>query len=164
MKKSTKSSASPAPAKKTAKTTKAVAPAKVAKPSAPAKVAKATKPAVKPVEKVAVKPAAKTPAKKTPAIPAVEVKKAEPAPVVTTIIAEIDVGFGNGLYVRGEGPGLSWEKGVLLDCKTDDQWSLTLPETARPVIFKFLLNDNIWSAGEDYSVQSGQSVTLVPQF
>src|SRR5579872_5239985 len=33
-----------------------------------------------------------------------------------TIEAKIDVGFGNTLYLRGEGPGLSWTQGVPLTC------------------------------------------------
>src|SRR5688572_5617630 len=32
-------------------------------------------------------------------------------PVVTTITARVDVGFGNALFLRGEGAGLSWNKG-----------------------------------------------------
>jgi hypothetical protein len=82
----------------------------------------------------------------------------------TKIVAQIDVGFGNSLYVRGEGSGLSWEKGVPLDCIADDQWALSLAETSRPVVFKFLINDLTWSLGEDYVVQPGSSVVLTPAF
>lgn len=108
---------------------------------------------------------AKTPAKtikKTPARPAV--KKTAPKVVVTTISATIDVGFGNFLYLRGEGPGLSWEKGVLMKCVADDLWTITIPESARPVVFKFLLNDETWCAGDDFTVESGGKVSLTPEF
>ena len=73
------------------------------------KTTKALTPATKPVKAV----------KKTTARPAV--KKAAPKVVVTTITALVDVGFGNTLYLRGEGPGLSWEKGVPMKCVTDDK-------------------------------------------
>jgi len=137
--------ASEKPAKKAPPTKTVVAKTVVAKP-APASV-----PAP-----LAVKPVAPVTA------PAV---KAVPATVVTTkIVAQIDVGFGNTLYVRGEGSGLCWEKGVPLDCITDDQWSLALAETSRPVVFKFLINDLTWSRGEDYVVQPGSSVVLTPEF
>jgi hypothetical protein len=120
--------------KKTRKTTKALAPAK--------------------------KPA-KTVAPTKSAAPAV---KAAPTAVVTTITANFDVGFGNALYLRGDGPGLSWDKGIRLECVADDKWSIALGEAARPFVFKFLINDEVWSTGEDYLVDPGVSVTLTPKF
>jgi hypothetical protein len=41
---------------------------------------------------------------------------------------------------------------------------LELGESVRPVIYKFLVNDLTWSAGEDYVVPAGTSVTVVPAF
>ena len=102
-------------------------------------------------------------ARKAPA-PAPAVKKTAPKAINTVIAAHLDIGFGNLLYVRGEGPGLSWNKGIAMECVADDRWSLTLPESARPVIFKFLLNDETWSAGEDYSASPGVNVILTPSF
>jgi hypothetical protein len=102
----------------------------------------------------------KTVAKTTPP-PAAQVV---PAVVVTTISANIDVGFGNALYLRGEGPGLSWDKGVRMECVADDRWSLALGESARPIVFKFLINDETWSVGPDYTVSPGTTVTLTPTF
>jgi hypothetical protein len=84
--------------------------------------------------------------------------------VVTTIAAAIDVGFGNTLYLRGEGPGLSWERGIPLNCVTDEKWAITLAESSSPVVFKFLLNDETWCAGDDYTLASGQSGTYKPEF
>lgn len=125
-------------------------------------------PAPTPVKKTATT-APKTP--KAPAKKAAAVAVAAPAvkavpstKVATRIVANIDVGFGNTLYIRGEGPGLNWEKGVPLDCVADDQWSLTLSETARPVVFKFLINDLTWSVGDDYLVQPGSTVEFTPAF
>jgi hypothetical protein len=110
-----------------------------------------------------------TPAKKTAksvrktatAVPAAAVL---PPAVVTTISAQVDVGFGNALYLRGEGPGLSWTQGVRMECVADDRWSLALGEAARPFVFKFLINDEKWSAGPDYTVSPGTTVTLSPTF
>lgn len=109
-----------------------------------------------------------TPAKKsaksvtpTPVVPAAKVV---PTVVVTTVSANIDVGFGNSLYLRGEGPGLSWDTGVRMECAANDRWTLTLGESAQPFVFKFLVNDETWSAGEDYKVEPGASVTLTPVF
>jgi hypothetical protein len=115
------------------------------------KVTKTLTPAKKPAKSV----------RKTPPVPAVEVK---PTVVVTTISASVDVGFGNALYVRGEGPGLSWEKGLRMECVADDRWSLALGESSRPFVFKFLINDETWSIGDDYTVAPGSSITLTPAF
>lgn len=144
-------------------------------PSKPA--AKSPAPATKvvPAAKLAPKPAAKSAGKKKIAVPAATLSAAAPTrlrtvktvatkPVVTTITAQIDIGFGNALYLRGEGAGLSWDRGLLMNCVNDSQWQLVLGESARPIIFKFLVNDLSWSTGEDYTVAAGGSVTLVPAF
>jgi len=134
----------------------------------PAKKVPAAKPDVKPAAKPAVKaaakpeavPAAKAPAKKT-AAPA---KKKTSEPPATFISAQINIGFGNHLYIRGEGPGLSWDHGVAMDCTGADLWTTSIKHAATPVIFKVLVNDLTWSAGDDYLAQPGQSLTITPTF
>ncbi len=127
------------------------------------KTAPAAAPVVaKPVAKPAAKPAAAAKAPK--AKPAAAKPPVKTAAVTTTIVAAIDVGFGNSLAIRGEGPGLSWEAGVPLECSADDRWTITLPETSHPIICKFLINDITWCAGEDYTVLPGSSVVLSPTF
>ena len=92
------------------------------------------------------------------------VKPVASKPVKTTISAKIDVGFGNALFVRGEGPGLSWEKGLAMENVQNDVWRIVLAESARAYTFKFLLNDTTWSAGPDFTAACGTSVTLTPEF
>lgn len=157
MKKTAAKAAAKAPAaekKVTAAKKPAAAKSAVAK-AAPVKPAKAVK-ATKPVAAPAVKPA-KTSVSSPKA-------KAKPAAVVTTIVAAVDVGFGNHLTLRGEGPGLSWDVGLPLECVADDRWSISLPETSQPIVCKFLLNDSTWCAGEDYTVLPGSSAVLSPVF
>jgi hypothetical protein len=111
-------------------------------------------PAAKPVPVVAAtKPVLNAPAKK----PATQTTR-------TTIVANINVGFGNALYIRGEGPGLSWDKGLVMDCASDAQWAVTISDASGPVVFKFLVNDITWCVGTDYSVAPGASITLEPTF
>ncbi|MBC8009525.1 MAG: hypothetical protein H7067_05470 [Burkholderiales bacterium] len=125
------------------------------------------KPAAKPVAKPEPKPVAKAP---VAVVKAKEAKAPSPKPkakgvaVTTTIVAAVDVGFGNSLILRGEGPGLSWESGTPMECMADDRWSITLPESSQPIICKFLINDSTWSAGDDYTVLPGSSVVLSPVF
>lgn len=144
-------------AKKTTKTaTKKVAVKKVAAKKAPVKKA--------PVKKVATKKApvttapAKKAAKKAPA------KKAAKKILETTIIARVDVGFGNTLYVRGEGAGLSWDKGTIMENVSPYEWALKTTQAKTGVVFKFLINDEIWCEGEDLSVSAGGTSISSPTF
>jgi hypothetical protein len=101
----------------------------------------------------------------TPAIARTStVSAVKTAPVVTTITARIDVGFGNAVYVRGSGPGLSWDNGVPMACVSSDEWQLTLGESVRPITFKLLVNDIAWSLGDDFAVAAGDRVTITPAF
>jgi len=110
---------------------------------------------------VAKKPAAPvkkaaSPAKKKPGV-----KVESPA---TFITANIDIGFGNHLFIRGSGPGLSWDHGVAMDCVGNGLWTIAIKEAALPVTFKVLVNDLSWSAGEDFVAAPGQSLTIAPAF
>ncbi len=160
MKKTNKSAASPAPA-------------------TPAKKAAATLPTV-----AAPAPASKTPLRPQPAVakldpvnppaPASRLasKPASPAPSpatdagsnLTAITAKIDVGFGNALFIRGEGPGLSWNKGLPLKNTSSDAWTVSFPKATRPIAFKLLVNDETWSQGPDFSADPGAAVTVYPSF
>lgn len=79
------------------------------------------------------------------------------------IEAKIDVGFGNTLYLRGEGLGLSWTQGVPLTCVDGKTWKWT-GEATEQLKFKLLLNDQVWSQGEDLVATPGQKLEISPAF
>jgi hypothetical protein len=110
---------------------------------------------------VAAKPA-QAPAAPKPVVAVKPPKKAGPQP--TVIEANIDVGFGNTLYIRGEGPGLNWDRGQPMECVKDDLWAFTIEAAAKSIVFKFLINDETWCTGDDYVVEPGNKITLVPTF
>lgn len=113
----------------------------------------------------ATKAPAKAPTKKVAAAaPAARRKAEQPEPPATFISARVDIGFGNHLYLRGEGPGLSWDHGIAMDCIAADGWAATIKGAAAPVVFKVLINDVTWCTGNDYVVEPGQSVTVTPTF
>jgi hypothetical protein len=85
------------------------------------------------------------------------------APRAVTIEAKIDVGFGNTVYLRGKGPGLSWERGVPCECVNGNTWRWTA-QAAEKLTFKLLLNDSVWARGADLVVGPGERVELVPAF
>jgi hypothetical protein len=135
MKKTTKPKKTPAPA------TKLTAPVPARKSTAAPKI---------------LKPAATSPAK-----PAIVTK---PRGLRVTIVAKVDVGFGNSLFVRGDGAGLGWGQGTPLDCTSKDTWMLVLSGVEKPFAFKFVRNDTDWSTGEDYMAAPGDTVTVMPFF
>jgi hypothetical protein len=141
----TKSVAAKSAAKKKSGTTPKVLPAAANPPAPVAKLAPTATVAKTVVKTIPVQPVA-------------------PKPVNTTIMARVDVGFGNALYLRGEGAGLTWDAGVPMQCIEDDLWRLVLGESARGYVFKFLVNDLTWSIGPDNTAANGASVTLTPEF
>jgi hypothetical protein len=120
-------------------------------------------PAAKSAPSKAVKaPAPKAAPAKKPAAPAKKKTAAEPP--ATFLSAQIDIGFGNHLYVRGEGPGLSWDHGLAMDNTGANLWTATIKGAKAPVVFKVLVNDLTWNTGADYSVDAGKSLTVYPTF
>jgi hypothetical protein len=83
---------------------------------------------------------------------------------VTEVVAKGDVGFGNSLFIRGEGDGLSWDRGTPLACTGPSTWVWSATQARDKVVFKLLLNDQIWAKGEDIMVNAGQRVEIVPGF
>ncbi len=145
----------------------APAPAPAAKPvAAPAKTvaAPAPVPAAAAAPVAAPKPGVPPPAPVAP--PPAKPVAAAPVktPLSTTISAAIDVGFGHSLYIRGEGAGLSWNRGLLLKNAAADKWSVSFAGIEHPITFKFLIDDAIWSVGENYVAVPGASVSFQPVF
>ena len=140
----------------TKKTVKKTA-SKKAATKTPAKKAAAKKPATKkaaPKKTAAKKTATKTTAK----------KKSARTLVQTRVVARVDVGFGNALYLRGEGAGLSWEKGTLMENISPYEWAFSTTRANAPVEFKCLINDQIWAEGENQTVAAGGSSISSPVF
>jgi len=110
---------------------------------------------------VAKKVVKKAPAKK-PAAPKAKIpsKKA----LKTSIIARVDVGFGNQLYIRGAGADLSWEKGLQLENVSAYEWTFSTNEAKSDVTFKFLINDELWAEGDNVTVAKGGSSISSPVF
>jgi len=87
-----------------------------------------------------------------------------PSEQPTIIQARVDVGFGNSLFIRGQGDGLSWDKGIPLRCMDGSAWVWSTRQLKGKVVFKLLLNDQVWAKGEDVVVQAGRKIEIVPVF
>lgn len=95
-------------------------------------------------------------------------KKSSTRPTVasrtTTVRASVDVGWGNALYIRGEGAGLSWDKGILMDGVNGDCWEWKTVAPHKGLIFKFLINDSQWSMGDNLMAAYGETSISSPSF
>jgi len=125
----------------------------------------------KAVKKVAAKKATKKAVKKVAAKKAHAKKTAAPKAkipskqvVKTSITARVDVGFGNQLYIRGAGAGLSWEKGLQLENVSSYEWAFATTKARSDVVFKFLINDELWAEGDNIIVAKGATSISSPVF
>jgi hypothetical protein len=75
----------------------------------------------------------------------------------------MDVGFGNAIFLRGAGSGLTWDRGVPLVCVDGKTWRWSQTVNG-PITFKVLLNDTVWSTGNDLVVHPGEKVEVAPIF
>ena len=117
---------------------------------------KATKTATKKAPKTVAKKTVKKAAKKTGAKKKIATK--------TTIAARVDVGFGNNLYIRGEGAGLSWDVGILMRNLSPYEWAWETKSSDKPIEYKLLINDELWANGENQFAQPDETAITAPTF
>ncbi len=119
-----------------------------------------------PVAAVKSAPAAKAAkaAKAAPQSVCDDVQCAVVKPTITRIVVHYDVGFGNSLYLRGQGANLHWDKGVQLKNTSPSEWvwetnlSFTLAE------FKVLVNDKVYELGPNHTLKCGAVAQYTPRF
>ncbi|MDR0351723.1 MAG: hypothetical protein LBH49_03725 [Puniceicoccales bacterium] len=84
---------------------------------------------------------------------------------MTKIFANFDVGWGNTLYIRGEGDNLSWSKGIPMKNNGNNIWAWTSgAKKCTNFQYKLLINDVIWCNGENYTANAGKDNYIVPVF
>ena len=81
-----------------------------------------------------------------------------------SIQVSYDVGWGNTLFIRGEGCGLSWDKGIPLTYDEKKKHWYWECKTEKPIEFKLLINDETWSEGENFVLNPGKTKKIEPSF
>jgi uncharacterized protein YoxC len=113
--------------------------------SGPAPAAEAPAPAepatIRPAEEVAA--AAPAPRRRAPRKPAPLPEAPISADGATRLVVTAYIGIGNRLFIRGEGPGLSWGKGVPLTFVSIGKWRWETNDAAGAVRFKLYKNDEV---------------------
>ncbi len=92
------------------------------------------------------------------------VRKTKSLLVPVRVIIKYDVGFTNFLSIRGQGAGLSWNKGVPLCNIGPDEWVWESAQLSEECEFKVLINDVVYEVGENHRIYRGGIVQYTPQF
>jgi hypothetical protein len=97
--------------------------------------------------------------------PAAAAEPAVSADGATRLVVTAYIGIGNRLFIRGEGPGLSWEKGVPLSFVSIGKWRWETNDASGAVRFKLYKNDEAecTSLGER-SIDPGAQQELTASF
>jgi len=83
----------------------------------------------------------------------------------TKVIVHYDCGFGNSLFIRGEGIStLSWDKGAAMKNISHNLWSWESQRPLSSMEFKVLINDKEFERGGNHAVCYGQKIEITPQF
>jgi hypothetical protein len=87
-----------------------------------------------------------------------------PSSQVSRVEVEYDAGFGNQLYIRGEGGNLSWEKGTPMTNVDSTHWAWETKSSSQSCVFKILINDVQYEVGENHTLTSGGTLRYTPRF
>ena len=82
----------------------------------------------------------------------------------TRLLVTAYIGIGNKVFIRGEGPGLSWEKGVPMEFVSIGKWSWDTPSATEPLKIQLFKNDDLAAQGEPITLPPGHHVESTPVF
>jgi hypothetical protein len=83
----------------------------------------------------------------------------------TRLLVTAYIGIGNRLFIRGHGPGLSWDKGVPLQFVSIGKWRWETNDAGGPVRFRLYKNDAVECAAlGEQSVEPGHQQEVTAAF
>jgi hypothetical protein len=82
----------------------------------------------------------------------------------TRLLVTAYIGIGNKLFLRGEGPGLSWDKGVPMQFVSIGKWGWASHDVALPVKCKLYKNDETAALSGEVTLEPGKHVELTALF
>jgi len=75
---------------------------------------------------------------------------------LSKVLARGMFGIGNKPFIRGEGGGLNWDKGMPMEFLGMGKWQWAAPNLQEPVTFRIYKNDEIAAAGEPLCLIPGE--------
>ncbi|MDQ8207499.1 hypothetical protein QEH52_08265 [Coraliomargarita sp. SDUM461003] len=85
--------------------------------------------------------------------------------VESTVVASVFIGIGNKPFIRGNGPGLSWDRGVEMEFEEIGKWCWMAPlEIEQPIEIQVFRNDEDPDTTGTYTLEPGQELRVSPEF
>jgi hypothetical protein len=82
----------------------------------------------------------------------------------TRLLATAYIGIGNKLFIRGDGPGLSWDKGVPMQFVSIGKWGWSTHDAAGPVSVKLYKNDEMAALSGGLTIEPGRHTEITALF
>ncbi len=82
----------------------------------------------------------------------------------TRLLATAYIGIGNKLFIRGDGPGLSWDKGVPMQFVSIGKWGWATHDATAPIRAKLYKNDETTGLTGEITMEPGQHVEITALF
>jgi hypothetical protein len=82
----------------------------------------------------------------------------------TAVVAKVKIGIGNKPFLRGEGPGLSWEEGVPMNFVEIGKWAWSPSDKDAPLVVQVYRNDEDPDPTGKHEVEPRQKLELTPDF
>ncbi|HVT74018.1 MAG TPA: hypothetical protein VHD61_12860 [Lacunisphaera sp.] len=82
----------------------------------------------------------------------------------TRLLATAYIGIGNKLFIRGDGPGLSWDKGVPMQFVSIGKWGWATHDATAPVACKLYKNDETAALSGEIRLEPGKHVEVTALF
>jgi len=82
----------------------------------------------------------------------------------TRLLATAYIGIGNKLFIRGEGPGLSWDKGVPMQFVSIGKWGWATNDATAPVRCELYKNDETAALTGEVVLDPGKHVEITALF
>lgn len=82
----------------------------------------------------------------------------------TRLLVTAYIGIGNKLFIRGDGPGLSWDKGVPMQFVSIGKWGWSSNDVTTPIACKLYKNDETSALSGEIFVEPGKHIELTALF
>jgi hypothetical protein len=82
----------------------------------------------------------------------------------TRLLVTAYIGIGNKLFIRGDGPGLSWDRGVPMQFVSIGKWGWASHEATGPVKCKLYKNDETAALSGEVTLEPGKHVEITALF
>lgn len=82
----------------------------------------------------------------------------------TRLLATAYIGIGNKLFIRGDGPGLSWDKGVPMQFVSIGKWGWSTDDATAPIACKLYKNDETAALSGEIFLEPGKHIEITAIF